>query len=58
MSIETRLQKLESVHGPLEPVTIRVCRLPPEAMALDAREQEEWIQAHPECVSKVITYEP
>ncbi len=54
MTIDGRLQKLEAAIGPQEPVTIRVCRLPPEAMALDGQERDDWVRAHPECISKVI----
>ena len=54
MSIESRLRTLEAQIGPAEPVTIRVCRLPPEAMALDGQEQRDWIEAHPACVDRII----
>ena len=54
MSIDGRLQKLEAAAAPQEPITIRLCRVPAEIMALDRRERDEWVRLHPECVEKVI----
>ena len=53
-SIDARLQRLEAALGPHDPIRILVLRLPPEAMALDGAEQDEYVRAHPECISKVV----
>lgn len=54
MSMDGRLLRLEAAIRPQEAIAIRVCRLPPEAMALDGQDQDDWIREHPECIQKVI----
>jgi hypothetical protein len=52
-TIESRITRLEQEHDADSsgPITIRVMRIPPDVPE-DAR--DEYIRAHPECVSKVV----
>jgi hypothetical protein len=53
VSVDSRLAKLEQTLAPEEtqPVRILVVRVPVE---VPADERDAWVQAHPECVSKVV----
>jgi hypothetical protein len=57
MTIESRLEHLERMAVPSDEggIRIRVVRIPGD---VPEDEQDAWVEAHPECVSKVIDVPP